>query len=847
MFIGGIILTNEKLTKIFARSFYISFNSADSNIRKLIENSIDEETNTINLSKMVENRTSLKDANSLLYNFLSNTEVIQNAENFTELFKISDDCIYGYPQIYLEEYVDNKFINGFNNKIHYTYLKRNQKNSNPVTRNREKFNLVKDFLYSNNNWGNVDFSNISSRENLDSTTFDSPYRLYAKAVYSRIAIGYEKFKESLNKEIEDKVNKDWYLNEPINKQVQVNPYYALDYGTTLLIYTLFSEKHWNVYTKAKEEYTKTVQNKKQLPTNLRCVLANAELALETINYVLQKDSDSASYEPHSYSEIENYLKSEWCHKPKVENKVDLNNYETWGTVLPIDNNQVRALRCAFFNLSDDLRKKYSIKNDDKYTVSYIVEKLKSIYANGRKQEFDDYEKIQNIILEFEEKTETLSLGEEVENEDGNSGRTKGDLISDEDISDEYKKQGKAIKMDDKVLSRLIHSFKVTESKINAFFMFDLKYRAFLIQYIKKFGERYFVNAVSSRLCFIEDSENSNNRKNNENKVFNFWKRILKSILSPIYDVNPCLLINCFDKSANGRINTHENFEKYIYPQVKEINLNVIEKNILRGEGLNKTAYTGIFNNWFESIKEDIQKIFKKNKDKDNDVFKPVFDNVFAEFKVSTKYVNSIKAINLYELNKIIPIKNPFVKLIKDKNELLDFETIVIEIEKSVCEGMFEEQTFYNVAFELLKTGNEEKPAGDIWSNAYTQYKKSDGKLYSESEFKNVMNCITDLGQLATMKLLNKTAKDIYSKLESLIDIENKSKFMQDLRMLLSCTEAISDANKNNDLKSFYTRVLHLMKDLGYSFVLKYDNIPLDDDYELMSYDYITSLEKILNE
>lgn len=825
-------MTNEELVKIFKKAFYITFNNKDSNIRKLVEDSIDEKTSTINLSKMIDNRESVKDANSLLYNFLNNNEVIQNAERFKEFFDKSEDYIYGYPQIYLEKLLDNEFIKEFNDKVGFTYLKRNQKTQNPSDHKHKKFNLVKDFLDSNNRWGKFDFSDVSSREKLDSTTFDSPYRYYAKVAYSKIFIGHEIFTKQGNNAVEDKVNRDWHVE--VNKEEQVNPYYILDYGTWALVYILFEEKYWNTYIKAEELMARDEDI--VLPTNLRCALANVELAVETINYVLQKSADS-SFEPHSFSDIEKYLKSEWSNEPHVKNKNDLIHYEELGTVYPIDKNKVQELRRAFSQLSYDLRKKYSIENDKIYSVSEMIELLKTIFISEKIPDFYYYERIKNIISEFEGKSKTSggrnSLDEEIDEE----GNTKECLISDEQIGDKYYR--KNLKIDtDKILSQLNNSFEVTISKINIFFMLDFEYRTFLVQDIKRFSKDFFVNKASSVLHLIENNSDINNRKSTRNKMFFCWKRILKNIISQIYAVEPGLLINCFDQSSSQRINNCENFND-IYSQVKEIDLNVIESSLLRGEKLNKTIYTAIVNNWFESIKKDIQKGFKENKD----IFKFAFSTVPGEIKTSTKYVDSITAINLFELNKIIPIENPFIALIKTNDKMLDFETIGIEIEKTVDGGLLEEQTFYKVKFEKLKTGNKEKPAGDIWSSAWSNYKKFGGQLYNESEFQKIMDCIIDVGQSVTRTPIK--GQNIYSRLERIYYVEGKSKFMQDLRMLLSEAEIIYDSDK--DLEDFYYNVLKIMKKIGYVFLIKYDNKFKESDYEYKSYDYDTSLEEIINE
>ena len=720
-------------------------------------------------------------------------------------------------------------------------MQRNEKISNPSTTNQRNFNLVKDFLYANNKWGKVNFSAISSRENLNSTTFDSPYRLYAKATYSKIAIGYEEFSKQTNKVIEDKINNDWHVT--INRQEQASPYYILDYGTWSLVYILFNdEEYWNTYIKAE----KTIQKKTELSLNLQCVQANCEIALDTINYVLQKDADN-SFEPHLLSDIEKYLKAEWSNEPHVKTENDLIHYEEWGTVYPIDKNKVQELRHAFFQLSGILREKYSIENDKIYSVSEIVKKLETIYENEKNQDFDDYERIKNIISEFKGKLKTPGGQNFLDKEIDEEENTKENLISDENIN--YKRYSKyhhkSLKIDtDKILSQLINSFEVTISKINIFFMFDSGYRAFLVQYIKRFAKDYFVNKASSALRLIENNPDTNNRKNTDNKIFYCWQRILENIVSQIYDVNPNMLIGCFGQSANKQINNRESFDT-VYQDVKEIDLNVIENSILRGEKLNKTDYTVIFNKWFESIKKDIQKHFNQEKD----TLKFVFNTTPGEIKTSTKYVDSITKINLFKLNEIIkPIINPFVALIKNNDNFLDFETITNEIEKAVNTGLFEEQTFYKVAFEVLKTGNKKKPAGDIWSNLWTQYQKTGGKLYSKQEFITVMNFITDLDQPVPRELKSENVKRIYSELESLIDTKNKSKFMQKLRMLLPGADLIFTTDKNNDLKNFCIRCLQLMKDLGYSFVRKYDNNPKKDDSEQSDeYVYKTSLEKIISE
>ena len=833
-------MTNEQLIKIFTKSFYISLNNSESYIRELVEDSIDESTNTINLSKMVENRAKIKNSNTLLYNFLNNPDVINNTERFIELIKNTEDYKYGYPQIYLEEFVDNNFIKSFNNKINSFNLERNRKYTNPVIHKRERFNFVKDFLTSNNAWGKIDFSNISSRENLDVTTFDSPYRLYAKASYSKIAIGCEQIKKLGNKKIEDKINKDWVLKTSIDKQEQVNPYYALDYGTEALVYELFcnenendKEKYWKEYIKAEEEYPKAIQNDVELPTHLRCALANFELALETINYVLQKDSDF-SFEPHLFSEIKNNLISEWCHEPHVKTKKDLIHYEEWGTVYPIDKNKVKDLKNAFINLSNDIKKHLCIENDKNYSVKEIVKLLGKVYINDNKHFFDDFNRIHDIIIEFNGQLETSGGQNSLDKEIGENGNTIGEFISDEDITVEnnYKNDTNII------LSKLISSYEKTITKINSFFMFDYGYRTILIQYITKFGLDYFVNRESSRLQLIEDASESSNRKNTDNKIFYCWFRVLNNILSQIYHIDPMLLLNCFDPNSNNKISNCESFND-IYKEIKEIDLNVIEKKFLKGECLNTTIYEGIVNNWFESIKKDIQKYFNKNKD----ALKLAFGNIQEDIKTSTKYVDSIKTINPFELNKIIPIENPFIALIKDNNEFLDFESLIIRIEDAVKTGMLEELTFYNVAFELLKTGNKAKPAGDIWSNAWTQYKDSGGKLYSEEEFRRVMDIIADLGKTITRRTIK--GENIYLELEALINDSTQSKFMQDLRMLLSGAELIYASD--NKLEKFYKTVLGLMKNLGYAFVIKYDNQAKEDDYDYKSYDYETSLKEIINE
>lgn len=827
-------MTNEELVKIFTKFFYISFNNSDSDIRKLVEDSIDEESNTINLLKMVESKELLKDSNPLLYNFLSNKDVIQNAEYFIELFKKTNDYEYGYPQIFLEQFVDNNFIQGFHEKIDSKYLERNEKCTNPVYKKREKFNLVKDFLCSNNTWGRVDFSNLSlrneERSGFNPLSIESSYRFYAKATYSKIAIGYKEFTEQVKEIVEKKINKNWQAK--INKRNPLNPYYVLDYGTESLVHTLFKEKYWNVYIKAEEEYSKVIQKNVELPCNLRCALANLELALETINYVLQKDAN-CSYEPHLYSEIEKNLKSEWNNEPHVKNMMDLIHYEEWGTVYPISKSKVKSLREALIHLSDDLKKEYNIENDKLYSVYDTVKFLKKIYIKQRKQRFDDYEKIQDIIWEFEGKVETSggqnSLNKEIDEE----GAAIGNFISDLDISDRYN-----IKNDsNKILSKLIRSYDKTVTKINTFFMFDSGYKAFLIQYLKKFGLEYFVHESSSRLELNEDSYDSQNRKNTKNKMFFCWKRILKTTISRIYETNPGILLNCFDDSSNNKLENNENFDEF-YSQIKVLNLNEIEDNIICGKKLTKDTYTSIFNKWMESISADIQKYFKNNPAS----LDSVFDILPGEIKTSTKYIKSIKAINLYELKKIISIDDPFITLIKTKNEFLDFDTIILEIEKAVNDGLFEEQTFYTVAFEALKTGNKEKPAGDVWSNAWTQYKSLDGKLYNELEFRKVMNLIIDLETIIERK--NIKGQNVYSELEQLINTEKKSKFMHDLRMLLSGVENFYDSD--TELEKIYSTVLGVMKKLGYTYVLKYDDELIEEDIEIMSYDYETSLKKIIN-
>jgi len=823
-------MTNEELIKIFTNSFYITFNNTDSNIRELVEESVDDESNTINLAIMVRKREKLKDSNPLLYNFLSNNDVIENAENFISIYKKSKNYKYGYPQIYLEECIDNNFINCFHNKVDSTYLTRNEDNKNPITSKHLKFNLVEDFLSSNNSWGKVDFSNISTRDEersgFNPLSFESAYRFYAKSTYSKISIGYKEFTEQVKKIVEDNINKKWHAK--INKNESLNPYYILDYGTKTLVHSLFNDNYWNTYIEAEEKYL----NDTELPCNLRCALANFELALETINYVLQKDAN-CSYEPHLYSEIEKNLKAEWSNEPHVKNINDLIHYEEFGSVYPITNNKVMSLREAFYNLDDDLRKEYNIENDKYYSVNDIVKFLKSIYIKERKQDFKDYEKIQDIVWEFEGKLETSGGQNSLDKEIDEDGTSVGEYISDSEIL-EYNSKNNA----DEILSQIIHSFEKTITKINAFFMFDFGYKAFLIQYLKKFGLEYFVHGISSGLSLIEDDTESNNRKNTDNKMYFCWKRVLKNIIYQIYEADHNIIINCFDENSDNKIKNNENINN-IYSDIKELNLGEIENNILWGKKLTRDNYTSIFNNWLKSITKDVQKYYKN----DFNSLNSVFDIIPGEIKTSTKYIESIKAINLYELDKIIPIVDPFVSLVKNTNELLDFDTIIIEIEKAVENGLLEEWTFYTVAFEILKTGNKEKPAGEVWSNAWTQYKKCGGSLYNEIEFRNVMDLIIDLG--ITLKRNPIKGQNIYSELEELIDTETNSKFMQDLRMLLSGVEYFY--NSDNELEQFYLIVLELMKNLGYKFVLKYDKKPIEDDIELMSYDYKISLEKIITE
>lgn len=829
------MMTNEELVKIFTKSFYISFNNSDLNIRKLVEDSIDGESNTINLLKMVENKEVLKDSNPLLYNFLSNKDVIQNVDYFIKLFRKSSDYEYGYPQIFLEECIDNKFVDGFHDKVDLNYLKRNEVCKNPKNRKHLKFNLVKDFLDSNNSWGKVDFSNISTRDEEKSgfnpLSIESAYRFYAKSAYSKISIGYKEFTEQVKKIIEENVNKEWHST--VNKKESLNPYYVMDYGTKSLVHALFNDNYWNTYIKAEDEYPKAIQNDKELPLNLRCALANFELAIETINYVLQKDADS-SYEPHLYSEIEKNLKSEWSNEPHVKDMMDLIHYEEWETVYPISKSKVKSLRDALSHLSDDLKKEYNIENNKQYSVYDTVKLLKSIYVKQKKQRFDDYEKIQDIIWEFEGKVETSGGQNSLDKEIDEEGTTIGDFISDSELSDGYN-----IKNDsNENLSKLIRSYEKTKTKIDHFFMFDFGYKAFLTQYLKKFGVDYFVHGSSSRLELNEESDNSQNRKNTDNKMFFCWKRNLKKIFSRLYETDPSILLNCFDESSNNKLENNESFDDF-YSQIKVLNLNEIENNIICGKKLTKDMYKSIFTKWMESISKDIKKKFQNSLD----LLDSVFDILPGEIKTSTKYIKSIKAINLYELNKIIPIEDSFISLIKDKDEFLDIDTIIMEIEKAVNDGIFEEQIFYNVAFEVLKTGNKEKPAGDIWSNAWTQYKRLGGKLYNEVEFRKVMNFIIDLDSIIIRK--NIKGQNIYSELEELINTEKKSIFMQNLRMLLSGVEDFYDSD--SDLEHFYNIVLSVMKELGYVYVLKYDGELIDDNIESMSEVYVNSLIKIINE
>ena len=69
--------------------------------------------------------------------------------------------------------------------------------------------------------------------------------------------------------------------------------------------------------------------------------------------------------------------------------------------------------------------------------------------------------------------------------------------------------------------------------------------------------------------------------------------------------------------------------------------------------------------------------------------------------------------------------------------------------------------------------------------------------------------------------------------------------MKDLRLLFSIIESISKSE--NEIDDYYSRILAEMKNLGYTFVLKYDKNSIEDDIEIMSYDYKISLEKIITE
>lgn len=846
--VGGTIMTNEELIKIFTNSFYITFNNTDSNIRELVEEAVDDESNTINLAKMVVGREKLKDSNPLLYNFLSNSEVIENTEFFINLYKRSKDYKYGYIQIYLEECIDNNFINEFHNKVDSTYLTRNEENKNPVAPKHPKFNLVEDFLSSNNSWGKVDFSNISTRDEkrsgFDPLSFESSYRFYAKTAYSKISIGYKEFTEQVKEIVEDNINKNWHAT--INKNKTLNPYYVLDYGTKTLVHTLFNDEYWNTYIEAEKKYLKASLSEPKLKHKLCCALANFELALETIDYVLQKDANS-SYEPHLYSEIEKYLKAEWSNKPHVKSINDLIHYEVLGSVYPITNDKAMALRNAFNNLNVGLRKEYNIENNKYYSVNNIVKFLKIIYINKRKEEFKDYEKIQDIICEFEGKLKTSSLNEEIDED----GHTFADFISSDDLYNSYGNSNDI----NQILYRLVPSFEKIKEKIDIVFMFDSYFRIYLSEKLRKVSLRYMEIRKLDDKCLIDVSqfkkksqteisnileqindlekkeeiakkiyEKEENRKSTLNKEFVSWMRVLKPILQDLYRIQPRLLDNYFDSESNKLIQTGESFS-VIFNTISKLNLEGIEENLLLGAQLDINIIEQIVSNWFEKNKEKINTLYNNENYRDKC------------FKFNTE-----ESINMYELNQLLQINNPFIILLTEVDEFLDIKTLAKRLLDLIKGGKLDEKIIFDYQFEKIKSGNKIKPAGEPWSNLWSEYEK-ENRTFTKKQFYTVMNYVTDSSKI--IKKIPIRGQYIYSKIEEIINLENKSDFMKDLRLLFSIIESISKSE--NEIDDYYSRILAEMKNLGYTFVLKYDKNSIEDDIEIMSYDYKISLEKIITE